>query len=220
MVLAIGTISRGPDPRGRKQTICFVAGPLRLAHSSVHYASRSALPEPRIWPTSSSRKKCTLSPWIENDLPIFFFFYDIAKPLGIRDEADLDEDAGDGKERLAGGVFVAQAGHEFLALDSKHCHIFESFQFRVLQHFLDSQFIRAKIVARQERDTLAVRKELHGRLKRGIAAAHNGHILVGEKRAVAGGAVGVAFLVVFLRAGYLELAAVRAAGDNERLRLV
>ncbi len=124
---------------------------------------------------------------------------------GVRHHADFNEDAFDGQGSLFSRVFVAHGKplKKLFALHLDRLCVIHRLEIRMRENLFNGDFIPLKLlVAMNERNALAVGKELHGRFKARVSAAHNRNVRIGIQRAVAGRAVGKSLVFKCIRSRY------------------
>src|SRR3989344_2589002 len=140
---------------------------------------------------------------------------------GVRENARLDEDAGDGEFLHLARIFffIFQTGHELLAEHLGRVRVRYDAHIRMLTRFLYGHRVGLELrVTMNKRDGLRIGEELKSSLEAGIAAAHDRDIHPAEEGAVAGGAVGDALILECRGARHVEFPAPGARDDEHRSR--
>ena len=159
-----------------------------------------------------------LAPVVDDDLAPGRQFDGALQPLGVGQQADLDEHAVevDPVVLAADPVLVEEAGHPVPVADDlrgqragDHVDVRQAAQLP-LQHLVGPQ----RGVELDERDVGDDAGQVDGGLDPGVAAADDGHGLALEEGPVAVGAVGDALVAVLVLAGDAHLAPAGAGGQH------
>src|SRR3989344_2906935 len=157
--------------------------------------------------------------WVHFDLPDGILLQFVADPFSVWKKPDFDKDSFDGKRPFLSGfcVFPFEPSDELAPKNLEKFGVRDDAHVRMCARCGDGHFVGAEgLRTIHKSHRFAVGEELERGFDSSVPAAHDRHILVGKKRAVARSTISEALLVVFFCARNIECAPARAACDEER----